>query len=94
MKSALITFVNRTETDIATFPCANWTDVNAAVKAARSAFDSVWRHMSGTDRGKLLTNLSELLDQHKQYLGKVESLDTGKSIVRELNLLEFIIEID
>ncbi|KAK9380709.1 aldehyde dehydrogenase domain-containing protein [Kockiozyma suomiensis] len=74
-----------TETDIATFPCANWTDVNAAVKAARSAFDSVWRHMSGTDRGKLLTNLSELLDQHKQYLGKVESLDTGKSIANVIN---------
>ena len=56
--------------------------MDIAVTAARLAFKNVWRDVSGTDRGKLLVRLSELLEAHKEYLGKVESLDTGKSIVQ------------
>ena len=54
-------------------------DVDLAVKAARKAFeDSPWSKMNASDRGRLLNKLADLVEQHKEELAALESLDNGK----------------
>ena len=56
-------------------------DVDLAVKAARKAFESgPWPKMSGTDRGRLLLKLADLIDSHREELAALETLDNGKPI--------------
>src|SRR5438132_676735 len=54
-------------------------DVDLAVKAARKAFESgPWPKMSASQRGKLLNNLAELIEQNAEELAALETLDNGK----------------
>ena len=54
-------------------------DVDAAVRAARAAFDSgAWGRTIGADRGRMLTRLSGLIAQNAAELAALESRDTGK----------------
>jgi aldehyde dehydrogenase (NAD+) len=63
----------------ATVPDASEKDVNTAVKAARQAFEhSEWSTMSAKGRGKLLRKLGDLVAEHAEHLGRIESLDNGK----------------
>jgi len=55
-------------------------DVDAAVKAAQSAFafGSEWRTMDASKRGALLHRLADLMDRDRSYLASLETLDNGK----------------
>jgi aldehyde dehydrogenase (NAD+) len=53
-------------------------DVDLAVTAARKALEGPWSRMSAADRGKLLFNLSEAIEAHREELAALESLDNGK----------------
>lgn len=54
-------------------------DVDAAVRAARDAFDTgAWSRMTATERGRILTRLGELVAEHRDELAALESRDTGK----------------
>ncbi|HKI34055.1 MAG TPA: aldehyde dehydrogenase family protein [Gemmataceae bacterium] len=54
-------------------------DVDLAVKAARKAFeDGPWRKMNASERGRLLNRLADLIEQNKEELAALESLDNGK----------------
>jgi acyl-CoA reductase-like NAD-dependent aldehyde dehydrogenase len=56
-------------------------DVDAAVAAARRAFDEgPWPRMSGRERGDVLLKLAGVLQAHREELAQLESLDTGKPI--------------
>ena len=56
-------------------------DVDLAVKAARKAFeDGPWSRTSGAERGRLLNKLADLIEQNKDELAALESLDNGKPI--------------
>src|ERR1700758_4280200 len=56
-------------------------DVEQAVRAARKAFDSgPWRRMTASERGRLMWKLSDLLEQHTEEFGYLESLDNGKPL--------------
>jgi aldehyde dehydrogenase (NAD+) len=56
-------------------------DVDAAVRAARKAFDSgPWAEMSASDRGRLLWKIGDLIDKYNGELGTLETLDNGKPI--------------
>jgi len=56
-------------------------DIDLAVKAARKAFESgPWPEMSPSERGRLLWKLGELLDEHKDELAEMETLDNGKPV--------------
>jgi phenylacetaldehyde dehydrogenase len=56
-------------------------DVDAAVKAARFAFDhGPWRRMTTSQRGRLLWKLADLLEQHIEEFATLESLDNGKPL--------------
>ncbi len=53
-------------------------DVDAAVKAARSAFEGAWGKTSAEDRGRLLYQAAQILLDHVDELAELESKDTGK----------------
>jgi len=56
-------------------------DVDAAVKAARAAFDSgPWSRMDARDRGRLMNKLADLMEANIQELAGLETLDNGKPI--------------
>jgi len=59
---------------------ADAADVDIAVKAARKAFHpkAAWRRMSGSERGRLLNRLADLIEQNIDELATLESLDNGK----------------
>ncbi len=56
-------------------------DVDKAVKAARRAFETgPWRKMSARQRGRLIYRLADLIEEHKEELAQLETLDNGKPI--------------
>jgi len=68
-----------TEEKIATVQAASAADVDKAVAAAKSAFFT-WRDVSGPERRDLLLRLADLVEQNKQALAEVESMDNGKPV--------------
>src|SRR5450755_1759589 len=56
-------------------------DIDAAVQAARKAFDSgPWSRMTASERGKLVWKLADLLEQHIEEFATLETLDNGKPL--------------
>ena len=68
------------ESHLATVATASDEDVDAAVTAARRAFDKTWSKMSGRDRGKYLFRIARLIQERSRELAVAESLDNGKPI--------------
>ncbi|WP_049974428.1 aldehyde dehydrogenase [Azospirillum sp. B4] len=69
-------------------------DVDRAVMAAQRCFESrAWRAMRPLDRGRLLERLALLVEEHREELAVLESLDSGKllGITRAIDL-QFIID--
>ena len=54
-------------------------DVDAAVKAARSAFKT-WGALSGYERGKYLYAIARMIQKHSRLFAVLESMDNGKPI--------------
>lgn len=68
-----------TEEVFATVPDSQPEDVDAAVKAARHAFDNnSWNRIYAADRGKCLFRLAQLMKLHFQELVTIEVLNNGK----------------
>ncbi|WP_433716606.1 phenylacetaldehyde dehydrogenase StyD [Nocardia sp. CA-084685] len=59
---------------------ADATDVDRAVRAARTAFNDSWGSVSGAERGALLYRLADLIERDAAILAELESLDIGKPI--------------
>ncbi|HWL79043.1 aldehyde dehydrogenase family protein [Microbacterium sp.] len=60
---------------------ASAADVDAAVDAAVRAFaDPAWRDMTPSARGKLLWRIADLIEQHADELGELESRDVGQVV--------------
>src|SRR5262245_16097200 len=57
-------------------------DIDRAVEAARRAFEpgSAWAKMSGTDRGRILWRIGDLLESHVAEVAEIETRDSGKTI--------------
>jgi betaine-aldehyde dehydrogenase len=71
-----------TEEIIAEVPEANSADVNRAVLAARSAFDSGgWPQMTAQERGRLLFKLAGRIREEAAALAELEARNCGKPIV-------------
>ncbi|SOD92595.1 aldehyde dehydrogenase family protein [Caenispirillum bisanense] len=61
-------------------PQATVADVDAAVAAAREAFENpAWAAMTPTARGQLLWKLADLMEANADELAEIESLDNGKA---------------
>lgn len=66
---------------IARIPSGGADEVDAAVRAARAAFDGgAWAGLQATDRGRLLMRLGKAIAAHSDELARWEALDTGKPI--------------
>jgi len=60
---------------------ADKEDVNRAVAAARKAFDAgPWRRLTGSQRGRLLLKLADLIEQNLEQFAELESIDNGKPL--------------
>jgi len=61
-------------------------DVDKAVKAARNAFDNgPWKKMSASERSRLIYKLADLMEEHKEALAQLDTLDNGKPIGETTN---------
>ena len=71
---------------LATVYEADAADIDLAVKAARAAFDSgPWSKMSAAQRSRLMYKLADLIEEHKDALAQLETLDNGKPINETTN---------
>ncbi len=59
---------------------ANEKDVDAAVKAARKAYNETWSKLSGKERGKYIYRIARLIQERAREFAVIESLDGGKPI--------------
>jgi aldehyde dehydrogenase (NAD+) len=74
-------FTGRAWADI---PRAGPEDVDAAVRAARAAFDGgPWPAMPGTERARLIRRLADLIAENAERIAIVETTDNGK-LIREM----------
>jgi len=55
-------------------------DVNAAVTAARRAYETKWSKTTGAQRSKYLYRIARLIQERSRELAVVETLDNGKPI--------------
>jgi acyl-CoA reductase-like NAD-dependent aldehyde dehydrogenase len=65
---------------LGTFPAGTATDADAAVAAARAAFDGPWKKVTPYDRGRLLFKLAALIEKHGDEFAQLITLDNGKPL--------------
>jgi aldehyde dehydrogenase (NAD+) len=59
---------------------AGTADVEAAVSAARRAYEKTWSKLPGRERGKYLFRIARIMQERARELAVVETLDGGKPI--------------
>ena len=64
----------------ARFARGNAADIDAAVHAARAAFDGAWGKLAPVDEAASLTPLSRAIAEHVDELALIEQRDCGKPI--------------
>jgi 1-pyrroline dehydrogenase len=64
---------------IATVPASSQEDVNRAVGAAATAFES-WKNTTPQDRSLLLLKLADILESKADEIGRLESANAGKPV--------------
>ena len=64
----------------ALMPRSGKADVDAAVAAARGAFEGAWGRLTATERGRLLCKLGEAILANSEELAALESRDCGKPL--------------
>jgi aldehyde dehydrogenase (NAD+) len=69
-----------TEERLTEIAAADATDVDKAVKAARKAYDKIWRKMPGRERGKYLYRIARIIQEKSRELAVLETMDGGKPI--------------
>ncbi|TVQ12758.1 MAG: aldehyde dehydrogenase family protein [Balneolaceae bacterium] len=69
-----------TEKKLADVAEAGEKDVDNAVKAARTAYDTYWKKMSGRDRGKYIYRIARMIQERAREFAVIESMDGGKPI--------------
>lgn len=69
-----------TEEKLAEVALADEKDVDAAVNAAKNAYDEVWKKMPAAERGKYIFRIARLLQERAREFAVIESLNGGKPI--------------
>jgi acyl-CoA reductase-like NAD-dependent aldehyde dehydrogenase len=64
----------------ATVPKGSEEDVDAAVEAARRAFEGPWSELSATERGAMVAKLAQALDAHAEEFSRAETAQNGKTL--------------
>ncbi|HAC01370.1 MAG TPA: aldehyde dehydrogenase, partial [Brevundimonas sp.] len=60
-------------------------DVDAAVRAARAAFDGDWGRMTAVERGRILARMGREVEARIDMLAELEALDVGKPLKQARN---------
>jgi aldehyde dehydrogenase (NAD+) len=68
-----------TETKLADIACAGKADVDAAVRAAKTALPK-WSRLSGTERAKYLYRIARRIQERAREFAILETMDGGKPI--------------
>lgn len=76
------TFNPATGRVLATLARARQADVDAAVAAARRAFEGPWSRFTPAQRQQVLVRFAELVDKHYEELALLESQDIGAPLAR------------
>jgi aldehyde dehydrogenase (NAD+) len=75
----------------AMIPKGNSNDVHMAVTAAHRAFsDSEWSNLTASDRGAMLVNLAEVMEEHAEHLAEIEVRDNGKLFAEVVNQTRYL----
>ena len=69
-----------TEEPLAEIAAADAADVDAAVRAARTAYTRVWSRMPGSERAKYVYRIARIMQERARELAVLETLDNGKPI--------------
>lgn len=69
-----------TEEKLAEIAEANNKDVNAAVSAARKAYEKTWKKMPTKERGKYIFRIARMIQERARELAVIESMNGGKPI--------------
>jgi acyl-CoA reductase-like NAD-dependent aldehyde dehydrogenase len=69
-----------TEEVLAEIAEADEADVDAAVRAARKAYDKVWSKLPGRERAKYLYRIARIIQERSREFAVLESIDNGKPI--------------
>ncbi len=72
---------------IGTATSATTKDVDAAVAAARAAFDGAWGALSAADKGLCLSRLADLVERHAEELAEIEVAENGMAYQLALGTL-------
>ncbi|KAH8883544.1 aldehyde dehydrogenase [Thozetella sp. PMI_491] len=67
-----------TEEAVITLKGASVSDVDVAVRAARSAFEGEWSQLSAVERGDYLYKLAELIHRDRDLIASIDAFDNGK----------------
>lgn len=59
---------------------ANAADVDRAVKAARNAYEKVWKKMPAKERAKYIFRIARMIQERAREFAIIESMDGGKPI--------------
>ncbi|MGH8794933.1 MAG: aldehyde dehydrogenase family protein [Stackebrandtia sp.] len=78
--SAFKTVNPASEETLSEVTAAGAADVDAAVAAARKAYDTVWGPMPGAERAKYIYRIARIIAERSRELAVLESLDNGKPI--------------
>ena len=74
------TFSPSTEEKLAEVAEADEKDVDLAVKAARNAYEKVWKKMPAKERAKYIFRIARMIQERSRELAVIESMDGGKPI--------------
>lgn len=69
-----------TEQVLAVVAEADESDVDKAVKAARKAFENVWKKMPPRERGKYIYRIARMIQERAREFAVIETMDGGKPI--------------
>jgi aldehyde dehydrogenase (NAD+) len=75
-----------TEEVCATVASADAADLDAAVDAARAAFNGAWGQLSARERGRLVRKLGERLMERADEIARLETLHNGKPIMESRHI--------
>jgi 1-pyrroline dehydrogenase len=65
---------------IATVPKGTEKDVDAAVAAAKKAYDEVWFDSTPRERSEMMLKIASVIEEHGEELARIESENVGKPL--------------
>ncbi|MFV0338839.1 MAG: aldehyde dehydrogenase family protein [Chthoniobacterales bacterium] len=79
-KKYFVTTNPATDQKISEVALGTQEDVDAAVQAARRAYEGVWSKISARERGKYIYRIARLIQERAREFAIIESMDGGKPI--------------